>query len=251
MVLFHEELKVNSSPADRFEWLEAAMDALPLMVIAVDGGGTIQFANHRAAQQLELDSKALHGQSIHKLLGRLAQDEAVDLPMDEVLKEGRNLEFVAVPLLPTLAQGLRWQATVRPLLDGDCEIMGALLSLDLRPTPNGDADSTHATGGSRPALFVRSNGRYTRVLLEELLWVEAMENYVQLQTTRERLVVHATLKGYEEALAGKGFQRIHRSFIVKRDEIERIEENHVVVAGTVLPIGKSFRSELLDSLTLI
>jgi hypothetical protein len=38
---------------------------------------------------------------------------------------------------------------------------------------------------------------------------------------------------------------------VKRDEIERIEENHVVVAGTVLPIGKSFRSELLDSLTLI
>jgi DNA-binding LytR/AlgR family response regulator len=90
-----------------------------------------------------------------------------------------------------------------------------------------------------------------RVLLDELLWIEAMENYVQLQTTTDKFTVHATLKSMVDALEGKGYQRIHRSFLVKKEEIERIEENHVVVQGKLLPIGKSYRAQLLESLTLI
>jgi DNA-binding LytR/AlgR family response regulator len=107
------------------------------------------------------------------------------------------------------------------------------------------------SGDQRKSIYVRHAGRYIRVLMEELLWVEAMENYVQLQTTKEKLVVHVTMKSIAEALASKGFRRIHRSFIVKLDAIESIEENHVIIEGVALPIGKSYRAALLDGLTLI
>jgi DNA-binding LytR/AlgR family response regulator len=107
------------------------------------------------------------------------------------------------------------------------------------------------TAEQRKSIFVRHSGRYIRVLIDELLWVEAMENYVQLQTTRDKLVVHVTMKSIAEALASKGFRRIHRSFIVKLEAIESIEENHVIIDGVALPIGKSYRAGLLAGLTLI
>ncbi len=175
------------------------------------------------------------------------------------LLDSRATSTVA-EIIATQVGATRFTVEFTPLDDKRACMMGMLLSFYPVGTRTKSAPahtSAELTAVSpvesckHRAVYVRTAGKYLRVLLDDLMWVEAMENYVQLQMTTDKLVVHATLKSMDDALAGKGFQRIHRSFIAKKDEIERIEENHVVINGTSLPIGKSYRAVLLDSLVLI
>jgi hypothetical protein len=76
-------------------------------------------------------------------------------------------------------------------------------------------------------------------------WIRAAGNYVELKSG-ERIILHrTTLNAAERALANEGFVRIHRSILVRRDRIERVRTEDVVLSdGTHLKIGKRFRSAL-------
>ena len=76
-------------------------------------------------------------------------------------------------------------------------------------------------------------------------WIRAAGNYVELKSG-DRIILHrTTLNATERALAGEGFVRIHRSILVRRDRIERVRSEDVVLSdGTHLKIGKRFRSAI-------
>ena len=76
-------------------------------------------------------------------------------------------------------------------------------------------------------------------------WIRAAGNYVELKSG-DRIILHrTTLNAAERALAAEGFVRIHRSILVRRDCVERVRSEDVVLSdGTHLKIGKRFRSAI-------
>lgn len=102
------------------------------------------------------------------------------------------------------------------------------------------------------SLFIRKEGsRLVRLPAREIIWVEALADYVNIYTKEGRHTILATMKSIEAKLPQKDFIRIHRSFIVRLDQVIEIEENSVVLNGKVLPVSRSHKEDLFRRLKLL
>ncbi len=104
-------------------------------------------------------------------------------------------------------------------------------------------------------IFIKKNNSLVRVRYGDILWIEAMENYVIISTVNERFTIHLTMKSIENQLPSVRFKRVHRSFIVNIGKIDSIEDNVITMRSTegrkTIPIGKSYRETLINELNLI
>lgn len=94
-----------------------------------------------------------------------------------------------------------------------------------------------------------------RLRYDEIVWIEALENYVLIMTDEVKHTIHFTMKSLESQLPSDKFIRIHRSFIINMDKIDAIEDNYVIVTyggrKKSFPIAKSFRDNLLMKIKII
>ena len=97
-------------------------------------------------------------------------------------------------------------------------------------------------------LFVKENGRYTKVLYKDILFVEALQNYVALHLQGKRLITYNTLSVLEKQLPATQFMRIHKSYIVSVDRIVAIEKNMVTLPNAVVPVSRNIKDELMKRL---
>lgn len=106
---------------------------------------------------------------------------------------------------------------------------------------------------SKDILFVKANSRLVKVNLKDIFYVEALKDYVVINTQYTRYTIHSTMKDIERKLDNGDFLRVHRSFIVRIDKIQAIENQTVVLEENkkVIPIGGSYRDELLNKLNMI
>jgi len=104
-------------------------------------------------------------------------------------------------------------------------------------------------------IFIKNNSSLVRVKYDDILWIEALENYVVLNTFKEKYTIHFTMKSIADRMPSDRFMRIHRSYIVNFGKIKAIEDNSVIIktdnGNKVIPIGKSYRDKLLDDINLI
>jgi len=104
-------------------------------------------------------------------------------------------------------------------------------------------------------IFIKKNNTLVRIRYGDILWIEAMENYVIIVTSHERFTIHLTMKSIENQLPSVRFKRVHRSFIVNVGKIETIEDNVISIRSNevrkAIPIGKSYRESLINELKLI
>lgn len=100
-------------------------------------------------------------------------------------------------------------------------------------------------------IFVRANSVLNKIKVSEIIYVQALGDYVNIFTPDKRLTVHITLRGIEEKLPPGMFYRLHRSYLVGLDHIDGVEEGTAYVGKHPLPIGEQFKKELLKKLNLI
>jgi Response regulator of the LytR/AlgR family len=104
-------------------------------------------------------------------------------------------------------------------------------------------------------IFIKHNSSLVRLKYNEILWVEALENYVIVNTFNEKFTIHFTMKAIEQKLPLSKFTRVHRSFIVNTSSINVIEDNAILIRtndGTKsIPIGKSYKDKLMDDINVI
>lgn len=93
--------------------------------------------------------------------------------------------------------------------------------------------------------FVKTDGRnrYRRIATEHILFVESIRNYVVIHTPDEQVITYNTLKSFEENLPVSRFVKIHKSYIVALDKIEKTDTGEVWIAGKNLPLGDTYRTE--------
>ena len=102
----------------------------------------------------------------------------------------------------------------------------------------------------RNEIYVKTEGRYIRLVYLDILYVESIGDYVKIITHKQSYIVHTTMKYLEEKL-GRSFLRVHRSFIVHLDKIVDIEENTLVIENKVIPISRANKPELLNRLNML
>lgn len=100
-------------------------------------------------------------------------------------------------------------------------------------------------------LFVKVDHNLHRVRLRELLWVEALQDYIILQIGKERKIVHMTMKGIESRLPSDVFVRVHRSYIVRIEAIDKIRSESLVIGERTIPIGGTYREALFKMLNIL
>lgn len=100
-------------------------------------------------------------------------------------------------------------------------------------------------------IFVRSNSLLTKVKIKDIIYVQALGDYVNIFTNDKRLTVHITLKGMEEKLPSDKFYRLHRSYLTALHHIDNIEEGTAYIGKHPLPIGEQYKKELLRKINLI
>jgi len=104
-------------------------------------------------------------------------------------------------------------------------------------------------------IFIKKNSALVRLKYEEILWVEALENYVIFNTYSEKYTIHFTMKAIEQKLPSNMFTRVHRSFIVNTHSINLIEDNSIIVltkeGKKTIPIGKSYKDKLMGDINLM
>lgn len=100
-------------------------------------------------------------------------------------------------------------------------------------------------------IFIRADSRIVKLNTTEILWVEALGDYVVIKTAKEALTTHTTMKSIENKLSPADFIRVHRSFIVRLDKVAYIEDNSIVIHDKVIPVGKVHKEELVKKLVLV
>jgi len=100
-------------------------------------------------------------------------------------------------------------------------------------------------------LYINIDRRLIKLKLNELLFIEAKGDYIDVKTTSNVYRVHTTLKKMKEKLPEKTFLQIHRSFIINFTKIIDIEDNSVLIEKSVIPISRSNRPELMRRLNLL
>lgn len=100
-------------------------------------------------------------------------------------------------------------------------------------------------------VFVRDNGILKRIDINDILYLEAMGDYVKVHTAQKFHVVHSTLKAIGEKLPLSKFMRVHRSYIVALNKIDFIEEGVINIGKNPIPVADAYRGSLNQQLNLL
>ncbi len=93
--------------------------------------------------------------------------------------------------------------------------------------------------------FIKCGSKYEKVPFEDILYVEGMQNYVNIYTLKGKFVTMLSLKNLEENLDQKSFIRVHKSFIVAISKIDGIEGNEIFIQTNRIPISRNYREQVI------
>lgn len=94
------------------------------------------------------------------------------------------------------------------------------------------------------AVFIKSGYEQIRVELDDILYVESSGNYMQFVLTGQKILSRLTMAEAEALLPAADFIRIHRSYIVARKQVSKIERNNIWIQKTALPVGPAYVAEM-------
>jgi DNA-binding LytR/AlgR family response regulator len=145
--------------------------------------------------------------------------------------EGFELDAVDYLLKPISFE--RFLKAVNKVLQKD--LQG---SASINPPAENQAESVP------PFLYFRANRKMVKVLFNEILYIEGLNDYIKINTTTKPIVTKHQLASLEEMLPSNEFIRIHKSFIIAINKIESFNADSVEIDKKEIPIGRLFKFNL-------
>jgi DNA-binding LytR/AlgR family response regulator len=99
-------------------------------------------------------------------------------------------------------------------------------------------------------IFIKSDGKFVRLSYEDILFIESVGDYVKYVTTAKKYITHSTLRAIEEKMDKRFFLKVHRSYIVNIRKIKDIQDHTLVIEGSVIPISKTHKAEVMERLRI-
>jgi DNA-binding LytR/AlgR family response regulator len=95
-------------------------------------------------------------------------------------------------------------------------------------------------------IFVRSKEKMMKIMVADILYIEADRNYSRIFTGIKEFLLSTTLKTIEEKLSGNLFVRIHRSYLINLAHVDEVAEDHVVISQKAIPLSAGLKEHLLE-----
>ncbi|MEO6682097.1 MAG: LytTR family DNA-binding domain-containing protein [Ginsengibacter sp.] len=100
-------------------------------------------------------------------------------------------------------------------------------------------------------VFIRDSNIIRRLKMEDILFAEAMGDYVKLHTTQKFFAIHTTLKAVEDRLPSSQFIRVHRSYIVALNKIDSMQEGALILNNKSVPVADAYRASLNKKMNVL
>lgn len=97
-------------------------------------------------------------------------------------------------------------------------------------------------------VFIKVDGKLVKILLENILFVEALQNYVAVHTKDKKYVSYLTLQSIAEFLPADIFIKTHKSFIVAINKVDSIDGNNLQIANHLIPVSRSQKEDVMGKL---
>jgi len=113
---------------------------------------------------------------------------------------------------------------------------------ELKKMRSGQLDKTN------DHFFIKCDNQIEKVFYNDLLYAEAMLNYVMLYTNSKKMMVYVTIKSLEEQLPASVFLKVHKSFIVNINKIKSIEGNILDIGNEKITISQSLQQKVISEI---
>lgn len=245
-----------------------ALQSLDEAIFITDNECRITFLNPKAEAISQYGNESAQGISIFKLIK--IENEEYNIVNAESLKkylvagDQLNIGTCNITIMRDYTT-LKNQATISPVIDeknqtiGNAFVLKSAVAVESNATAKPSA-TTPAIPQANPLenqviqnfVFVKQgNGMLIRIPLENIFWIQAMDNYIVMQTNNDQYVAHSTMKDLEVKLPPDKFVRVHRSYIVNIEKISVMDDSTVVVNEKTIPIGKSYRDAFLAKINTL
>lgn len=104
---------------------------------------------------------------------------------------------------------------------------------------------------SQKQLYIKIDSLLQKLDIEDILWVEALGDYVKIQTSDKLHTVYSTLKKLEERLSSEKFSRVHRSYIVNLEKINNIDSSNLTIGKKIIPISDNYKKALFNKIKIL
>jgi DNA-binding LytR/AlgR family response regulator len=105
-----------------------------------------------------------------------------------------------------------------------------------------------APGPKQQFFFIKADNKLVRIFYDDILYVEALQNYVAICTKAKKYITYLTFKSIEEYLPPEDFIRTHKSYIVSASKIDNIEGNNIRIGDNHIPISRNNKDEVMERL---
>lgn len=96
--------------------------------------------------------------------------------------------------------------------------------------------------------FIKSDNKLVKIFFDDILFAEALQNYVSIHTKTKKFITYLTFKSIEEYLPAGQFIKTHKSFIVSASKIDNIAGNDIRIGEHHIPISRSSKDEVMEKL---
>ena len=96
--------------------------------------------------------------------------------------------------------------------------------------------------------FIKADNKLVKVFFDDILYAEALQNYVAIHTGSKKYITYLTFRSIEDYLPSDRFIKTHKSYIVSASRIDNIEGNEIRIGEHHIPISRSTREEVMEKL---
>ena len=100
-------------------------------------------------------------------------------------------------------------------------------------------------GGPPDHLFIKEGNSLRKINYSEILFIEALQNYVAIHTTGKKYITYLTFKSIGDHLPPDRFLKVHKSYIIQVSKVDSIEDHAIVIGQAAIPISRANREEIL------
>jgi DNA-binding LytR/AlgR family response regulator len=119
-----------------------------------------------------------------------------------------------------------------------------LKTIDKFTTTNREAKKESIVVAEDPFVFIKVDKTMVKLRLHDIFFVEALKNYVRIKIPQKDLITYHTLNYMQDKLPEEWFYRIHKSYLINLNKIDKYGNDSVEINGKILPVGKTFRDGL-------
>jgi DNA-binding LytR/AlgR family response regulator len=96
--------------------------------------------------------------------------------------------------------------------------------------------------------FIKCDNKYEKVFFAQVLFVEALQNYVVIHTAERKLIAYMTMAGLEQQLPDNLFLKVHKSYIIGLSHIRSLDGNDILIGDQRIPISRNLKDVVMNKI---